>query len=201
MSSTFRDALRALNQLKADGVVDDYAVAGAMALMFWTEPVPTFDLDVLVFLPGETGPLISLDPIYRWAAAQGYPTDAEHVIVQGVPTQFLPAPDPLADEAIRGAAEVDYEGLTVRVVRPVPRSMRFWSAMASRSEPRGDRPRPTPELLRRLFQGKAALRAQRASLPLRQKVAQLLELQRLQYPLLKRQRTLSAWERPWEIEP
>ena len=47
----FADALRAINRLKADGVVEDYAVAGAMALVFWAEPVPTYDLDVLAFLP------------------------------------------------------------------------------------------------------------------------------------------------------
>ena len=45
--SSFADALRALNRIKAEGVVDDYAIAGAMALLFWAEPVPTYDLDVL----------------------------------------------------------------------------------------------------------------------------------------------------------
>ena len=45
---SFADALRALNDLKQAQVVDDYAVAGAMALVFWIEPVPTFNLDVLV---------------------------------------------------------------------------------------------------------------------------------------------------------
>ena len=44
----FRDALDALNKMKAEGVVEEYAIAGAMAVVFWTEPVPTFDLDVLV---------------------------------------------------------------------------------------------------------------------------------------------------------
>jgi hypothetical protein len=39
----FVDALRALNTMKAEGVVVEYAIAGAMALVFWTEPVPTFD--------------------------------------------------------------------------------------------------------------------------------------------------------------
>ena len=45
------DALRIVESMKVHGVVEDYAVAGAMAILFWTEPVPTFDLDVLVFLP------------------------------------------------------------------------------------------------------------------------------------------------------
>jgi len=116
--SSFADALRALNSLKEEGVVEEYAVAGAMAILFWTEPVPTYDLDVIVFLPGADASLVSLDGIYRWAHRRGYPVDAEHLIVEGVPTQFLPAPDALADEAVLTAAVLDYEGVRVRVVRP-----------------------------------------------------------------------------------
>lgn len=116
--ASFADALRVVNSLKAEGVVEDYAIAGAMAILFWAEPVPTYDLDVLVFLPTSPGSLVSLDGIYRWAHGHGYSTDAEHVIVEGVPTQFLPAPNSLADEAIRTAALVDYAGVPVRVVRP-----------------------------------------------------------------------------------
>jgi hypothetical protein len=51
--------------MKSAGVVEDYAVAGAMALVFWSEPIPTFNLDVLVFLPDLASPIVSLDPIYR----------------------------------------------------------------------------------------------------------------------------------------
>jgi hypothetical protein len=115
---SFSAALRAVNSLKAAGVVEDYAIAGAMAILFWAEPVPTYDLDVLVFLPAPDSSLVSLDAIYRWAAERGYPADAEHVMVEGVPTQFLPAPGALADEAIRTAAVLDYEGVPVRVARP-----------------------------------------------------------------------------------
>jgi len=114
----FADALRAVNALKAEGVIDDYAVAGAMAIVFWAEPVPTFDLDVLVLLPRQEGVLISLDDIYRWAGSRGYAAQEEHVIVEGLPVQFVPAPDALALETISAAAELDYDGVPVRVARP-----------------------------------------------------------------------------------
>ncbi len=116
--ASFANALRVLNEMKESRVVEDYAVAGAMALVFWTEPVPTFDLDVLVFLPREEGPVLSLAPIYEWAARRGFPSKAEHVMIEGVPVQFLPAHDELADEAIERAATMEYEGVAVRVVRP-----------------------------------------------------------------------------------
>jgi hypothetical protein len=116
--STFTDALRALNTLVDDGVLKDYAVAGAMAMVFWTEPVPTYDLDVLVLLPETPDRLVSLDGLYRWAEQRGFPASDEHLLIHGVPTQFLPSPSPLADEALREAALVQYEDVPVRVVRP-----------------------------------------------------------------------------------
>src|SRR5712692_8986786 len=191
----FVDALRALNTMKAEGVVEEYAIAGAMALVFWTEPVSTYDLDVLVFLPSGTGRLVSLDGIYRWASSRGYATHKEHVIIEGVPTQFLPSPGALGDEAIETAETLDYEGVSARVVLP---------GMVSRSEGAaavGLRPRPSAELLAKLRQGKAELRLEREGLSLREKVRQVMELQRIQYPLLARQRPLEPWERPWDIEP
>lgn len=114
----FAGALRVLGEMKDAGILADYAVAGAMALVFWSEPIPTYDLDVLVFLPEQRPSIVSLDGIYRWAEARGYPVAAEHVVVEGVPVQFLPAHDDLADEAVETAATLDYEGVSVRVVRP-----------------------------------------------------------------------------------
>ena len=61
---SFENTLGALNELKADGVIREYAIAGAMALVFWIEPVPTYDLDVLVSLPESAGPIISLERIH-----------------------------------------------------------------------------------------------------------------------------------------
>jgi hypothetical protein len=40
-----------------------------------------------------------------------------------------------------------------------------------------------------------------ASLPIREKVRILLELQRQDLPLLAKHRPLRAWERPWPVEP
>jgi len=69
------------------------------------------------------------------------------------------------------------------------------------NELRPPSPRPTPELLARLRDGKARLHAERAALDLPKKVSQVLVLQRLYLPLLARQRPLRSWERPWDVEP
>lgn len=114
----FATAIAALNDMKTAGVVKDYAVSGAMALVFWTEPVATYDLDVLVWLPVAEGPIVTLDAVYRWLEARGWRAHAEHVIVDGIPVQFLPAHNTLADEALETAATLDYSGVPARVVRP-----------------------------------------------------------------------------------
>jgi len=104
--------------MQDEGVIEEYAVAGAMAILFWTEAVPTFDLDVLVVLPASDEAIVSLDSLYRWTEARGYRALKEHILIEGVRTQFVPSPSPLADEAIVTAETLDYDGVPVKVVRP-----------------------------------------------------------------------------------
>jgi hypothetical protein len=52
-----------------------------------------------------------------------------------------------------------------------------------------------------VIRSKARWHRTQAALPVRDKVRILLDLQRLDLPLLRRQRTLRSWEKPWPIEP
>jgi hypothetical protein len=61
--------------------------------------------------------------------------------------------------------------------------------------------RPSAELLEKLREGKAQLRARRCALSLPDKVRAVIELQRACLPLLARQRPLRPWERIWDLEP
>jgi hypothetical protein len=115
--TNFAAALAAIERLKTDGIVSDYAIGGAMALVFWSEPIPTFDIDVFVVLASENK-LVSLAPVYEWARRNGYPEEAGHIIMAGLPVQVIPAHNELAEEAIASAAQLDYEGQPVRVIRP-----------------------------------------------------------------------------------
>lgn len=47
----------------------------------------------------------------------GYDADAEHIVIEGMPVQFIPSYNPLVDEAVAEAAEVPYRETTTRVVR------------------------------------------------------------------------------------
>jgi hypothetical protein len=134
MTDTFSAAIAAIEEMKRAGVISEYAVGGAMALTFWAEPTTTYDLDVFVTFES-AGLLVSLQPIYDWAAARGYASVHEHIEIEGLPVQILPAPDALVEEAIATAAELDYDGQPVRVIRP-EYLVAMWSEGSARSAKR-----------------------------------------------------------------
>jgi hypothetical protein len=112
-----RQTLEVLNELEKEGVFLRYAIGGAMAAMFYTEPFLTFDLDVFVVLPRTSGGLLTLTPIYEALRARGYREEDECVLIEGVPVQFLPAYNALVEEALNEAQEIMYEDMRTRVLR------------------------------------------------------------------------------------
>src|SRR5204863_8679614 len=101
--NNFGTALAAIEQLKKEGVVEEYAIGGAMALVFWSEPIPPFDLHVFVLLPSES-PLVSLAPIYDGARRNGVREEADHIFIAGMPAQVVPARNELTKAAVASAS-------------------------------------------------------------------------------------------------
>ncbi len=99
-------------------MISNYAVGGAMAVLFYAEPTRTYDLDVFVLLPASSGVLVSITPISDWARKNAFALDAEHIMIHGVPVQFIPAHNALAEEAVRKARNLDYKDAHVRVIAP-----------------------------------------------------------------------------------
>lgn len=113
-------AFRVINEMVKAGVVRRYAVGGAMGALFYSEPVVTYDLDVFVELGDEPtrSPLTPLASIYEFARSRGLAVEREHVVVEGIPVQFLPAPSPLVEEAIEKALLKKAGSTPVRVMSP-----------------------------------------------------------------------------------
>ena len=102
--------------MRAAGVIEDYALFGAIAQMRYTEAVATLDVDVLVVVPAPER-LDVLEGIYRFCADLGYRSEGESIVVGVWPTQFVPVFSPLTQAALEDAETDDFEGLPVRVVR------------------------------------------------------------------------------------
>ena len=111
-------ALRALNRLVADRVIRNYAIGGAIGASFYLPAMQTEVIDVFVFLPSSSGPLIASAPVYEALRAMGGEVEGEHVRFGPWPVQILTDANPLFAEAIREAIHVDYEGIPTRVFRP-----------------------------------------------------------------------------------
>jgi hypothetical protein len=106
-----------VNQMEADGVIERYAVGGAVAATFYLEPVATVDVDIFVMFRQEPGQLLlSPNPILDYLTARGGILEGEYVILAGWPVQFLPPTSPLVEEAMTNAATVDVEGTPARVL-------------------------------------------------------------------------------------
>jgi hypothetical protein len=123
VAGQFTDVLEVLDRLRAEGIIVQYAVAGAMAVNIWDEPVATQDVDVAVIVAGQHHPLDPLRPVLTWLTDRGYAIEGEHVLVAGVPVQFLPVWNPVVTEGVQQAAEVRYDPAdpdspVLRVMRP-----------------------------------------------------------------------------------
>lgn len=116
--ATFADTLRALNSLKTEGLIEEYAVTGAMAMMFWTDPVPTYDLDVLVFLGQPEGSLVTSTRSTAGRRREATRPTRSTSSWKEFRRSSFPPPTSWPTRRSRLPETLDYEGVPVRVVRP-----------------------------------------------------------------------------------
>ncbi len=109
------EVLRAANDLVTAGLIDDWALGGALAAIYYVEPFTTYDADIF-FIPKDRGLTSGIPAIYAFLQAQGWEVEREHLLVRGFPVQFLAASG-LTDEAVRQAEQFVYEGVPAKVFR------------------------------------------------------------------------------------
>ena len=97
----FTAVLRTINEMKQAGVIDHYAIGGAVGATFYLEPIATLDIDIFVnFATVPRQLLASPRPIFDFMLARGAVAKGEYLIVEGWPVQFLPPPSLLCEEAV-----------------------------------------------------------------------------------------------------
>ena len=111
-----REVIKTVNQMQADGVIERYAVGGAVGATFYLEPVATLDVDIFIaFQPEEGNLIVSPKPIFDYLKARGGSMEGEYIVIAGMPVQFLPPGSPLVEEALSEAVDKDIDGTPVRV--------------------------------------------------------------------------------------
>jgi hypothetical protein len=110
------EVLRAANELRSAGLIEDYALGGALAAIYYVEPFTTYDADIF-FIPADKTLGAGVPAIYNHLEAQGWRVEREHLLVKDFPVQFLAASG-LTDEAVRTANPIKYAGVPAKVFRP-----------------------------------------------------------------------------------
>ncbi len=106
-----KEVIAEINRMKADAVIERYAIGGAVGATFYLEPVATLDVDIFVNLrPASGKTILSLEPIYDYLTARGAAIEGEYVVIADWPVQFLPPTGPLVEEALAKAFQTDVEG-------------------------------------------------------------------------------------------
>jgi hypothetical protein len=108
-------ALEAINRLITDRVIENYAIGGAIGASFYLPAMQTEDLDKFVFLPASSRPIVTLTPVYDALKTQGGQVEGGYVRFGKWPVQILIDANTLIAEAIREAADTDYDGVPTRV--------------------------------------------------------------------------------------
>ena len=110
------EVINIANQMETDGVIERYAIGGAVGATFYLEPTATMDVDIFVVFRQEPGAiLLSLQPIFDYLTARGGVIEGEYVVIADWPVQFLPPTSPLVEEALAEAVIVNVGGAPARV--------------------------------------------------------------------------------------
>lgn len=106
--------LKIIKELKEKKVLKDFSIGGGIAALYYIEPFLTYDLDIL-FIPIQHR-IDILTPIYQYLKEKGFKTKREHVVIEGVPVQFIPVYNDLVTEAVQYSDEVKYGRIETKVL-------------------------------------------------------------------------------------
>jgi len=106
--------LKVIEKITRQGIIKAYAIGGGIAATYYIEPMLTYDLDIF-FIPAKEG-LDVLAPIYDYVKERGFSTQAESILIEGFPVQFIPAYNDLVREAVENATTLKYRDVEAKVV-------------------------------------------------------------------------------------
>jgi len=111
-----KKTLAIINELKEDGIIENYAIAGGVGAIYYIETILTYDLDIFFTYKTEPKGLEILKPIYQYLTRKGYKKQEGHIVIEGIPVQFFPVYDKLSREAVECARKTKFKGVNTRVL-------------------------------------------------------------------------------------
>ncbi len=111
-----QDIFAELESALTDGIIERYAIGGAVGATFYIEPSATQDVDVFVVFNQLASSFVSLAPIYAYFTERGAVAQEEYLIISEWPVQFLPPTTPLVEDAIAHPVQMSVDGQRVAVI-------------------------------------------------------------------------------------
>lgn len=99
-------------------IIEDYVIGGATALLYFSEPTFTEDIDVFVYLKqkGSSGAIVDMSPLYEYLIiSKGHRHDGDYILMEGFPVQFIVPYDGLSVEAFSESVVVSLVGKRAKI--------------------------------------------------------------------------------------
>ncbi len=113
-----KETFKIINRMVEDGVIETYAVGGAIGAMFYVEAFATEDIDIFVTMqPAANSLFVSLDPYAAYLAQRGYKRKGEGFLIEDWVVQFIPVHNELIEQAYLEAQYQNFADIPVRVIR------------------------------------------------------------------------------------
>ena len=109
-------ALKVIRELKEKQCINEFAIRGGIAVLYYTEPLLTYDLDIF-FIPIDEKKIDVLAPVYKFLSEKGFKPQKEYIHIEGVPVQFIPVYNELVRKAVLNSIEVLYGKIKTRIIR------------------------------------------------------------------------------------
>jgi len=124
---SLKATLDVINGMERDGIIGKYAIAGAVAAIYYVEVASTDDLDILVSFDdssvARSSGLVTIGPILAYLRERGF-VEFRHegIVIHGWPVQFLPVANGLDKEALDNAdietVQLKEGAVRTRVMKP-----------------------------------------------------------------------------------
>lgn len=113
-----KETLQKINELVELGILEKYAIAGGMGQFYYIEPSVTYDLDLIIHISGEERTLNPLRKIYEWADKNNYKPLKEHIIIEGIPVQFILEYNDLVIAALNNRSKIKLYHEETYILKP-----------------------------------------------------------------------------------
>ena len=104
-----------LNELKEKNIIEEYVIGGASALLYYSTPHLTEDIDVFISIK-QSSKVISFSSLYNYLKKNyNAKEEREYVLIDNNPIQFLVPEDKLTQEAFNHPNKVKIQGKTLQL--------------------------------------------------------------------------------------